>query len=88
MKYDLYQVLTEAGYSKQDSNYGDIISKRYQGLYSPIKVEAIFSQDHSVVTFKYYNGGKREFKNKTHLNEKRAYNALRDTLKNSYVKEV
>ncbi len=89
MKYDLYQILTEAGYNKQESNYGDTIAKEYRGLYNPIKVEAIFSSDHAVVRFRYFKGGsRREFKNKEHLSEKRAYNALRETLKNSYVEEV
>lgn len=84
MKYDLYAVLEQAGYTKQEHILFDILEKKYQGLYNTIKVRAYFSQDHRTVTFHYFNGGcKRAFKVKTHLNEKRAYNALRDTIKNS-----
>lgn len=89
MKYDLYEALKQEGYTKRESNYGDIIEKEYKALFQPIKVVAVFSTDHSVVTMKYYAGGcKREFKNKVHLNEKRAYNAIMATLYNNGVREV
>lgn len=83
MKYDLYAVLTEAGYTKQEHIAFDILEKEYQGLYNTVKVMAYFNPSHEVVTFHYFNGHKRPFKVKTHLSEKRAYNALRDTIKNS-----
>ena len=84
MKYDLYEVLEQAGYAKQENITFDILEKVYQGISSTFKVMAIFNHEHSVVTVHYFHGGsKRAFKVKTHLNEKRAYNAIKDTLRYS-----
>ena len=45
-------------------------------------VEVVFNQEHTALSAYYWDGGRRPFKEKTHLNEKRAFNAIAQTIAN------
>lgn len=93
-KFDLYQELKELGFYEVDDEFGDVLRKDYEKETEVVwhgtvtinySVRAIFNKDHKVVTVNYYQGSvqRKPHKTKTHLNEKRALNAIRDTVKHN-----
>lgn len=91
-KFDLYQELTEKGFTEQESSFGAMLVKSYEKevevawhgkMKSTYRVEALFNQDKTIATVSYFKGSMKADKVKTHLNEKRAFNAIRETIKNA-----
>lgn len=91
-KFDLYNTLEDLGFEKKTDNFGFmVLSKDYKkivdvvfgGQYeSKLIVEVRFSDDKKVATASYYDGLRRMLKQKVHLSEKRAYNAIKQTIYN------
>lgn len=90
-KYDLYEALKAEGFYEVHDEWGDLLRKDYekqvevlwygtQTSYFTVRVR--FSADHGTVQASYYDDKicARAFKVKTHLNEKRAYNAIKQTV--------
>lgn len=93
-KFDLYEALMEKGFYEVHDEWGDVLRKDYQKEVEVVWygkqtsyfiVRVRFSEDHSVAQVSYYNNSvpARAFKNKTHLNEKRAFNAIKATVENN-----
>ena len=93
-KFDLYKELQNLGFYKVDDEFGDVLRKDYQKIIDVawvgkrtkhFVVRVKFNSDHTVATAYYYQNSVpvSAFKVKTHLNEKRALNAIRDTLRNN-----
>ena len=89
-RYDLYEALKAEGFYEVKDEFGDVLRKDYekqtevlwygiQTSYFIVRVR--FNADHSVAQVSYYDDKipARAFKTKTHLNEKRAYNAIKQT---------
>ena len=92
-KFDLFEELKANGFYEVNDEWGTVLRKDYEKeidvlWYGKMKsyfiVRARFNDDHSVVQVAYYDNSvpARAFKNKTHLNEKRAFNAIKQTVKN------
>lgn len=91
--FDLYSELEKLGFESGKDSFGfDCLSKKYEretevlwyGKHTfRFQISARFNSDHSVVTVFYYDGNNTPFKTKTHMNEKRALNAIRETAKNN-----
>lgn len=92
-KFDLYEALKANGFYEIHDEFGDVLRKDYEReddvlWYGKMKFNFIarvrFNDDHSIAQVAYYDSDipARAFKEKTHLNEKRAYNAIRNTVKN------
>lgn len=93
-EFNLYEELKAIGFEESKDQFGfDCLIKKYERETEVLwhgkqivrfEISARFNPDHSVVTVFYYNGGHHTpFKTKTHLNEKRALNAIRETAKNN-----
>jgi len=91
-KFDLYQELTAQGFAEQENPFGIMLVKSYEKevevawhgkMKSTYRVEVLFNQDKTVATVSYFKTSMRADKVKGHLNEKRAFNAIRDTIKNA-----
>lgn len=90
--YDLYAELVKCGFAEGKSRWGqDSLTKEWsrkegnplQGNWVyHFKCEVVFNADHTTVTAYYWDGGISPFKAKIHLNEKRAFNAIKQTIKN------
>ena len=66
------------GWIKREQCFGTL-----GGVYDlRLNVDVVFNRDHSVATVQYFDGGRSPFKTKVHLNEKRAFNAIRQTVAN------
>lgn len=91
-KFDLYEALKQAGFEEVKTQFGYDCLKRsfkkvvevlwYGQQETKLDVEVVFNQEHTALSAYYYDGGYRPFKEKTHLNEKRAYNAIAQTVAN------
>ena len=93
-KFDLYEALKAEGFYEVHDEWGDVLRKDYQkevevlwyGKQTDYFITRVrFNSDHSVVQASYYNNSvpANAFKNKTHLNEKRAFNAIKATVENN-----
>ena len=88
-KYNIYEALQAEGFKESVSNWGTpMLTKEiekmvtvawYGEMKASLKIEIRFSADLEVLTVSYSDGAKTPFKTKTHLNEKRAYNAIHKT---------
>ena len=96
-KFDLYEALKAEGFYEIHDEWGDVLRKDYEDecevLWYGIQkrnfiVRVRFSEDHGTVQVRYYHDpiSARAFKVKTHLNEKRAYNAIKATVENNSFK--
>ena len=93
-RFDVYEELKQKGFEETKGSFGQTIlfktySKEVEVLWYgkqdySIRVDVWFNPDHSVVKAFYYDDarGVRPYKEKTHLNEKRAYNAICQTVAN------
>ena len=91
-KFDLYTELQALGFKAVKDQFGrDCLTNGWMknievAFYGPwvsrLNIDVVFNTDHSVATVSYYDGGRRPFKTKTHLNEKRALNAIKATAEN------
>ena len=92
--FDLYNELKANGFYEIHDEFGDVLRKDYEkevevawyGIQkSNFIVRVRFNGDHSVAQADYYNSSvpARAFKSKVHLNEKRALNAIRQTVENN-----
>lgn len=93
--FDLYAELQALGFKPVKDQFGhDAMTKGWVrrepcfgtlgGVYDHrLNIDVIFNPDHSVAQVQYFDGGRHPFKVKTHLNEKRALNAIRETAKNN-----
>ena len=91
-KFDLYEALKQAGFEEAKTQFGnDMLKKSFRKMTevawygqqeTKLDVEVWFSLDHGAVTVYYYDGWHRPFKEKTHLNDKRAFNAIAQTIAN------
>lgn len=93
-KFDIVKALEDAGYtvSHEGTEYSEcyIMSKEYsreieacwygKQIYT-VKVEVMYHVMFNTVMVKYYDGGREPFKTKTHLADKRCFNAIKETLK-------
>lgn len=92
--FNLYEELKANGFYEVRDEWGDVLRKDYekevdvlwygkQKSYFIVRVR--FNGDHSVAQASYYHNSvpANAFKNKTHLNEKRALNAIRQTVENN-----
>ena len=93
-KFDLYETLKANGFYEVHDEFGDVLRKDYEkqvevlwyGIQTSYFIARIrFNADHSVVQASYYDDKipARAFKTKTHLNEKRAFNAIKATVENN-----
>lgn len=91
-KFDLYQELTNKGFAEQENSFSTMLVKSYEKevevawhgkMKATYRVEVLFNQDKSVATVSYFKSSGRADKVKTHLNEKRAFNAICETIKNA-----
>ena len=92
-KYDIYEELKNNGFEEFTNKYGCNCLKKiyakeievawYGKQKSALNVEVSFNPDHTVLTVNYLpDGFKRPDKTKTHFNQKRAFNAIRQTVEN------
>ena len=93
-KFDLYEALKNDGFEfeKVDAFGGEYLTKKFERevevvwygkMLSTLEVVVRFSSDHNTITVNYFKGTARPFKTKTHLNDKRAYNAINATIENN-----
>lgn len=95
-KFNLYEKLKADGFHDSYNSFGHMIIRQFieeqHGVSFSgepftykrmIEVRAIFSDDYSVVKVLYRYEGKRTFKEKTHLSDRRAYNAIKQTVSNN-----
>ena len=92
-KFDLYQELLNKGFENQESMFGFTLTKSYEKevevawhgkMKTTYKVQVVFNEEKTVATVSYFKGSsKRADKVKNHMNEKRAFNAIRETIKNA-----
>lgn len=92
-KFDLYQELLNKGFENQESMFGFTLTKSYEKevevawhgkMKTTYKVQVVFNEEKTVATVSYYkNNAPKATKVKTHLNEKRAFNAIKETVKNA-----
>lgn len=92
--FDLYTELMNNGFEVSKNRYGlEVLTKEYeqeignplQGVWTQVMwVDVQFSPDHTVCTAYYCEGRhSNAFKVKTHMNDKRAFNAIRQTVANN-----
>ena len=91
-KFDTFEALKANGFNEEKGAFGSIILRKeyskevevaWQGTWtSRLTVELQFNPEKSVIGAAYYDGGRSPFKTKTHLNDKRAYNAIKQTVEN------
>lgn len=93
-KFDLYEELLTNGFAAVKDEYSEKyhLTKAYEKevelcWYGKQKVhfdvEVYFNADHSCVRAYYYNQSCTPFKIKSHLNDKRAFNAIKATVENN-----
>ena len=94
-KFDLFKTLTEKGFTETADNYGRIILTKsyekevevvwYGKQTSRLYVDVYFNSDKTVAQVAYMHrfAEATPFKTKTHLNDKRAYNAIAQTIENN-----
>ena len=92
-RFDLYEELIAKGFVKVDDPFNrNRFAKHYEkevevcwyGKHvATFDVEVVFNSEHTVVKVFYYNQSKTPFKIKTHMCDKRAYNAICQTLSNN-----
>lgn len=96
MKFNLYEALQNNGFTVDPYNDGDngymvrddfeneVEVAWYGKQKSTLEIGVQFNESRTVCTVYYYKDGfKRAFKVKTHLTDKRAFNAIRETVKNN-----
>lgn len=94
-KFNLYEELKANGFHDSANPFGHMIIRKFiedQQMISitgesytyrrDMEVRAIFTDDYSAVRV-VYKDGKHICKAKTHLNDRRAYNAIRQTVQNN-----
>lgn len=91
-KFDLYEELVARGFVKTEDPFGrERLTKRYEkevevrwyGKHlSTFGVDVVFNADHTVAKVFYYNQSKTAYKIKTHMSDKKAFNAICATLNN------
>lgn len=93
-EFNLYNELKANGFYEIHDEWGDVLRKDYEKevdvlWHGKMKFNFIvrvrFNDSHSVAQVSYYKSSipANSFKNKTHLNEKRALNAIRQTVENN-----
>lgn len=92
-RFDLYEELLAKGFVKADDAFGrERLTKHYEkevevvwyGKHlSTFDVDVVFNPDHTVAKVFYYNQSKTAFKVKTHMSDKKAFNAICATLNNN-----
>lgn len=90
--FDLYEELEKRGFEKYVDIFGrECLKKDYEKevevvwhgkVKTKYSVEVAFNSDKSIVNVEYFND-RTSVKTKTHLNEKRALNAISMTVKNA-----
>lgn len=90
--FNLAEELKKAGYTESINTWGSKeLTKKYSDVVDVLwygkqerqmTVTVVFNNDETSCRANYYDGGKSPFKVKTHLNEKRALNAIRQTVEN------
>lgn len=91
-KFDVYEALKNEGFAETVNEFGCTeltrkfekeIEVAWHGTMTKVfEIVVEFNPDRSVLRAYYYSGGSCDpFKAKTHLNEKRAYNAIHMTAK-------
>lgn len=88
-KFDLYKELENKGFAARKDEYGfDVLVKEFSKEVeiawigkeiSVIRVEVRFNKEKTTATASYFSGYSR-FKEKTHLNDKKAFNAIKATV--------
>lgn len=93
-KFDLYEELLANGfvavknvgseYYHLEKHYEKEVEVCWYGKQEVhFDVEIYFNADHSCVRAYYYNQSRTPFKVKSHLNDKRAFNAIKATVENN-----
>ena len=94
MKFNLYEELKNKGYEvdTDDARLGyEVLTKMYHKtddvlwygkVNSKMSVSVMFNKDHTIAQVTYADEGFRVFKHKVHMADKRAYNAIADTVRN------
>lgn len=93
-KFDVWQELIGKGFEEIQMDYGFCLTKTYRKEIevlwygkseTSIRVDVFFSPDKGTLKALYYDRdiSVRPFKEKVHLNEKRAFNAISDTVRNN-----
>ena len=87
-KFDVFAALKDLGFEEVKSTTlpGTYLTKSYNrtddyGYTTHFTVQIYFSQDMSTLVADYYDGH-TQIKHKVHLNEKRAFNAIKQTAAN------
>lgn len=93
MKFDVRPALEAKGFIAKPGHLGGTVLHKdytkqvevawYGQREKRLTVEVWVNSEASCLTVYYYDGGVSPFKVKNHLNEKRAYNAIADTIKNN-----
>lgn len=91
-KFDLYEALISAGFQAQENErhlvkeYHKEVEVVWYGMQdSAIVAEVWFNEDHTTCKAYYYYDRiaySRQFKEKVHLSDRRAYNAIKATVEN------
>lgn len=91
-KFDLIETLKAHGFSSSTSMTGcplftlDMsrqVEVAWYGVQEfTIRVQVVFNPEKTICTVNYYDGFLRPFKTKVHLSDKRAWNAICETVKN------
>lgn len=93
-KFDLFTALTEKGFTESTDEYGrTVLSNHYEAeadvawygkVTTYLYVDVYFNSDKTYATVNYtHNIGRAPFKTKGHFNDKRAYNAIGQTVENN-----
>ena len=90
-KFDLYEALLADGFKVSEPVLGcDVLLRDLDrvdalGIKFHLIVSVLFSPDHGVARVSYHHDSPKRspFKTKTHLNDRRAYNAIVATVKNN-----
>lgn len=92
-KFNVFDALVEKGFEQGVDRFGrTFLAKHYEKevevlWYGSAKHErdvvVTFNTDRTSLTADYYDGFKRPYKTKLHLNDKRAYNAIVETIRNA-----
>ena len=92
-KFDLYQELANKGFTEKENTLGTMLVKSYEKevevawygkMKTPYRVEVLFNADQTVANVCYFKEvAPHPVKVKAHLNEKRAFNAICETIKNA-----
>lgn len=91
--FDLYNELMNNGFEVSKNRYGlEVLTKQYereagntlQGTWTKVVwVDVQFNAEHTTCTAYYHEGNHfNAFKAKTHLSDKRAFNAIKQTVEN------